>query len=67
MHGVSIYDWKQFITYFDLYTQVSFRKLNYIRKAEAQTALLNFIKKNLGKKYEIGPMKILKFESDFDW
>jgi len=51
MHGVSVYDWKQYIQYFDLYRKVCFRKLNYIRKAEAQTALLSFIKKNLGKKY----------------
>lgn len=51
MHGVSIYDWKQYIQYFDLYRKVSFRKFNYIRKAEAQATLLKFIKKNLGKKY----------------
>ena len=61
MHGVSIYDWKQYITYFDLYSRVALRKLNYIRKEEAQTSLLHFMKKNLGKKYEIGPMKLLKF------
>lgn len=67
MHGVSIYDWSQYITHFDLYKKVSYRKFNYIRKAEAQAALLNFIKKNLGKKYEIGPLKLMKFQSDFDW
>jgi uncharacterized protein YycO len=25
------------------------------------------MKKNLGKRYEIGPLKLMKFESDFDW
>lgn len=67
MHGVSIYDWKQYITYFDLYGKVTLRKLNYIRKAEAQTTLLTFMKKNLGKKYDLGAMKLLKMESDFNW
>ena len=67
MHGVSIYDWKQYINYFDLYGKVTLRKLNYIRKTEAQTSLLQFMKKNLGKKYDIGAMKLLKLESDFNW
>jgi hypothetical protein len=67
MHGVSIYDWKQYITYFDLYGKVSLRKLNYIRKTEAQATLLAFMKRNLGKKYDLGAMKLLKMESDFNW
>ena len=67
MHGVSIYDWKQYIQYFDLYGQVTLRKLNYIRKAEAQATLLSFMKKNLGRKYDIGLGKLLTFESDFNW
>jgi hypothetical protein len=33
MHGVSLYEWKQYINYFDLYGKVTLRKLNYIRKA----------------------------------
>jgi Cys-tRNA synthase (O-phospho-L-seryl-tRNA:Cys-tRNA synthase) len=51
MHGVAIYDWKQYITYFNLYEQVTLRKLHYIRKPEAQNTLLQFVKKQLGKKY----------------
>lgn len=51
MQGVSIYDWKQYVTYFDLYEKITVRKLHYIRKTEAQTTLLQFMKKNLGKKY----------------
>lgn len=42
---------KKYITYFDLYGKVTLRKLQYVRKAEAQASLLRFIKKNLGKKY----------------
>lgn len=30
-------------------------------------SLLSFVKKNLGKKYDINAMKLLKFESDFNW
>lgn len=67
MNGVSIYDWKQYITYFDLYGKVTLRKLNYIRKAEAQATLLQFMKKNLGKKYDLTAFKLLKLESDFSW
>ena len=67
MHGVSIYDWKQYIRYFDLYGQVTIRKLNYIRKTEAQATLLSFMKKNLGRKYEISLGKLLTFETDFNW
>lgn len=67
MHGVSVYDWKQYISYFDLYGKVTLRKLQYVRKAEAQASLLKFVKKNLGKKYEISALKLLKFESDFNW
>jgi hypothetical protein len=48
---VAIYDWKQYITYFNLYEQVTLRKLHYIRKPEAQNTLLQFVKKQLGKKY----------------
>lgn len=67
MHGVSLYDWKHYISYFNLYNKVTLRKLNYIRKAEAQANLLAFMKKNLGKKYEISAYKLLKLESDFNW
>jgi len=51
MHGVTLYEWKQYINYFDLYGRVTIRKLNYIRKTDAQATLLNFVKKNLGKNY----------------
>ena len=51
MYGVSIYDWRQYIQYFDLYHKVSLRKLNYIKKADVQSQLLNFVKKNIGKSY----------------
>ena len=43
------------------------RKLNYVKKIEVQSALMHFIKKNLGKKYEISTYKLLKWESDFNW
>jgi hypothetical protein len=32
MHGVAIYNWKEYISYFNLYEQVTLRKLHYIRK-----------------------------------
>lgn len=67
MHGVAIYDWKQYITYFNLYEQVTLRKLHYIRKPEAQNTLLQFVKKQLGKKYQLSAIKLLQFESDFNW
>lgn len=60
MHGVCVYDWAQYINYFDLYGKVTLRKLNYIRKPEAQNTLLQFMKKNIGKKYDIGLMKLMK-------
>jgi len=61
MHGVSIYDWKQYIQYFDLYGKVTIRKLNYIRKVEAQATLLSFMKKNIGKKYDLTLGKLITF------
>jgi len=30
-------------------------------------SFLNFAKKNLGKKYDINAMKLMKLESDFNW
>ena len=61
MHGVAIYDWKQYISYFNLYEQVTVRKLHYIRKPEAQNTLLKFVKKQLGKKYQLSAAKLLQF------
>ena len=65
--GVSAFTWKNYIRCFDLYEQVTIRKLNYIKKEEAHQILLNFVKKNLGKKYEISAAKLLKFETDLNW
>lgn len=59
MYGVSIYDWKQYIQYFDLYQKITIRKLQYIKKADVQRQLLNFVKKNLGKNYEINFSKLV--------
>lgn len=59
MYGVSIYDWKQYIQYFDLYQKITIRKLQYIKKADVQRELLNFVKKNLGKNYEINFSKLV--------
>ncbi len=36
MYGVSIYDWKQYVQYFNLYEKITLRKLHYIKKADAQ-------------------------------
>lgn len=36
MYGVSIYDWRQYIQYFDLYQKITIRKLDYIKKADVQ-------------------------------
>lgn len=33
LYGVSIYDWNQYLRYFDLYERVTVRKLNYARKS----------------------------------
>ena len=59
MYGVSIYDWKQYIQYFDLYQKITIRKLDYIKKADVQREMLNFVKKNLGKNYEINFSKLV--------
>jgi len=59
MYGVSIYDWKQYIQYFDLYQKITIRKLEYIKKADVQREMLNFVKKNLGKNYEINFSKLV--------
>ena len=65
--GVTAYSGRNYIKCFDLYEQVTMRKLNYIKKEEAHQLLFNFVKKNLGKKYEISAAKLLKFETDLDW
>ena len=51
MHGVAIYDWKQYINYFDLYGKVALRRMHYVKKAEIQNKLIQFVRHNLGKKY----------------
>ena len=66
-YGVCMFRWNEFLYYFNLYERVTLRKLNYLRKPEAQQSLMEFAKKNLGKKYDIGELKMLKLESDFDW
>jgi hypothetical protein len=60
MHGVSAYEWNQYIRYFNLYDKATLRKLHSIRKQEYHNSLLTFIKKNLGKKYDISARKLLK-------
>lgn len=67
IHGVAVFEWGQYIRYFDLYKKVTLRKLNYLRKPELHHSFLNFAKKNLGKNYDIGAHKFFKLESDFDW
>lgn len=67
MYGVSIYNWRQYIQYFDLYQKITIRKLEYIKKADVQRQLLTFVKKNLGKNYEINLSKLVTLESDVDW
>lgn len=60
-HGVCMFKWNEFLYYFNLYERVTLRKLNYLRKAEAQLYLINFAKKNIGKNYDIGALKMMKF------
>ena len=60
IHGVSVFEWNQYIRYFDLYEKVSVRKLNSVKKIDFHYPLLTFVKKNLGKSYEIGASKLLK-------
>ena len=67
LYGVSIYNWRQYIQYFDLYQKITIRKLEYIKKADVQRELLTFVKKNLGKKYEINFKKLVTMESDVNW
>jgi hypothetical protein len=67
MYGVSVYDWRQYIQYFDLYQKITLRKLNYIKKADAQRQLLDFVKNTIGKKYEINMNKFIALESDVNW
>lgn len=51
MHGVAIYNWNQYISYFDLYGKVALRRLNFMRKAEIQPKLIQFARHNIGQKY----------------
>ena len=67
MHGVAIYNWNQYINYFDLYGKVALRRLNFMRKAEIQPKLIQFARHNIGQKYELSASKLLTFESDFAW
>jgi hypothetical protein len=67
MYGVSIYNWRQYIQYFDLYQKITIRKLEYLKKADVQRELLSFVKKNLGKNYEINFKKLVTMESDVNW
>ena len=67
MHGVAVFEWNQYIRYFDLYEKVSLRKLHYIKKADLHYPLLGFVKRNLGKNYDIGAHKFFKLESDPNW
>ena len=66
-YGVSMFKWYEYLLYFNLYQKINLRKLNYVRKAEVQQSLLRFAKKNLGRKYDIGALKMMKIDSDFDW
>jgi hypothetical protein len=67
MHGVAIYEWKQYITYFDLYGRVVLRKLQLEGKQDLQTKLIQFVRQNLGQKYELSASKLLTMETDFNW
>ena len=62
-----MFRWYEFILYFNLYQKVTLRKLNYLRKAEVQQSLIKVARNSLGKKYDIGALKMLKMESDFNW
>ena len=62
-----MFKWYEYLLYFNLYQKINLRKLNYVRKAEVQQSLLRFAKKNLGRKYDIGALKMMKIDSDFDW
>lgn len=66
-YGVCLFGWHEFLLYFNLYQRITLRKLNFIRKYEAQQSLIEFAKRNLGRKYEIGALKMLSLESDFNW
>ena len=66
--GVALYRWRKFVRYFNLYKKIAYRKLKTWRKKELHECFLNFAKKNIGKKFDIGAYKLLlKQESDFDW
>ena len=58
--GVCLYDWKQYIRYFDRYEKVAFRKLYCSEREKKSKKLFEFVKKNKGKKYELNARKILK-------
>ena len=62
LHGVAIYDWPQYISYFDLYGKVALRRMRYDdKKEEIQSKLHQFVRHNLGKKYELNASKLLTF------
>ena len=38
-----------------------------VRKQELHQKFLNFVKRNLGKNYDLSALKLFKQESHFDW
>ena len=62
--GVSVYNWAQFQACFHQYEKISLRKLHYHGKAQGHSHLMKFIKSNIGKKYELKALKLIRKSSE---
>lgn len=61
--GVNIYTWSQFQMQFHHYEKISLRKLHYHKRNEINPTLLKFIKSNLGRKYDLRALKLMRRKS----
>jgi palmitoyltransferase len=64
--GVNVYNWAQFQTEFHKYEKISVRKLHYHRSNEVQPLLMKFIKSTIGKKYDLGALKLMRRKASSD-
>jgi hypothetical protein len=59
-------DWKEFITYNDLYTKVALLKLVCERRYMIVPQIFEFVGESIGQKYKLSFTKLLKRESISD-
>ena len=66
--GVSVCNWSEFTNkgYYKCYDKIVYRPLEFNRNYENQSALEKFIKKVVGKKYKLNPLKMIQKYSNLD-